>query len=285
MEISLREPFDFSLTLGFLRAFSPMAGEQRVSGDALTKSWMVGETAVAVTMKQRGARLSCALDKRLDAKTEAALADRVASFVSADEDLTELYALASRDEQFAPVAKKLRGFHHPKFGTPFEAAIWSVLNQRVGIAQARKMKAALVRGPRRVPRGPHARAAERARARAHARQRTKGEGGLRRLAGLRQGRREMVADCTDARGRRLAEANLGRRRVRERVHPLSRPRARPLAPLVGGVRPSRAKDLSRGGSASARAKRGRLRLLERPLGALPVGSHVAAFDVTAPRLL
>jgi DNA-3-methyladenine glycosylase II len=146
MEISLREPFDFSLTLGFLRAFSPMAGEQRVSGDALTKSWMVGETAVAVTMKQRGARLSCALDRSLDAKSESTLAARVASFVSADEDLSEFYALASRDERFAPVAKKLRGFHHPKFGTPFEAAVWSVLNQRVGIAQARKMKAALVAG-------------------------------------------------------------------------------------------------------------------------------------------
>jgi len=144
MEISLREPFDFSHTLKFLRAFSPMAGEQRVSADALVKSWVVRETPVTVTMRQRGARLACALDRELDAATEAALADRVASFVSAGEDLAEFYALASRDARFAPVTRRLRGFHHPKFGTPFEAAVWSVLNQRVGLAQARKMKAAIV---------------------------------------------------------------------------------------------------------------------------------------------
>ena len=65
--------------------------------------------------------------------------------MSADEDLGGLYEIAKRDEAFAPVAKKLRGFHHPKFGTPFEAAVWSVLNQRVGLGPARKMKAAIVR--------------------------------------------------------------------------------------------------------------------------------------------
>lgn len=144
MEISLRDPFDFSLTLRFLRAFSPMAGEQRASKDSLVKSWIVRETPVTVTMKQEGARLACSLDEPVDAETEAALAVRVASFVSADEDLGEFYELAARDERFAPVAKKLRGFHHPKFGSPFEAAVWSVLNQRVGLPQARKMKAAIV---------------------------------------------------------------------------------------------------------------------------------------------
>lgn len=141
MHISLREPFDFSHTLHFLHAFSPMAGEQRVVEDTLVKSWIVRDTPVTVTMKQEGARLRCDLDARVD---EDALADRVASFVSADEDLTEFYELAKRDPQFAPVAKKLRGFHHPRFPTPFEAACWSVINQRIQLAQARKMKAAIV---------------------------------------------------------------------------------------------------------------------------------------------
>jgi DNA-3-methyladenine glycosylase II len=144
MDISLRDPFDFGHTLRFLHAFSPMAGEQRVSSDTLVKSWIVRETPVTVTMRQEGTRLRLALDKRLDAETDAALAERVASFVSADEDLSGFYDLASRDEQFAPVAKKLRGFHHPRFATPFEAACWSVINQRIQLGQARKMKSAIV---------------------------------------------------------------------------------------------------------------------------------------------
>jgi DNA-3-methyladenine glycosylase II len=142
MEISLRTPFDFDHTLSFLRGFSPMAGEQRATKDTLVKSWIVRGTPVTVTMKQRGAKLVCEHASNVD---ETILADRVASFVSADEDLGAFYDIAKRDACFAPVARKLRGFHHPKFATPFEAAVWSVLNQRVGVSQARKMKAAIVR--------------------------------------------------------------------------------------------------------------------------------------------
>ncbi len=144
MHISLRAPFEFAHTLSFLRGFSPMAGDQRLTKNTLTKSWIVRGTPVTVTMKQEGARLACDLDRAIDDETRGLLCDRVASFVSADEDLGDFYEMAARDRAFAPVAKKLRGFHHPKFGSPFEAAVWSVLNQRVGMHQARKMKAALV---------------------------------------------------------------------------------------------------------------------------------------------
>src|SRR5512143_2918401 len=99
MHIPLRAPFDFTHTLAFLRAFSPMAGEQRITGDTLVKSWIVRGTPVTVSMKQQGERLACALDVRLDGAAAATLRDRVAAFVGADEDLTELYALAARDER------------------------------------------------------------------------------------------------------------------------------------------------------------------------------------------
>ncbi len=141
MDIALQAPFVFQHTLDFLRAFSPMAGEQKLGKETLVKSWIVRGKPATVTMKQDGDRLHCAVDAKVD---EEILADKVASFVSADERLDELYEIAERDEAFAPVAKKLRGFHHPKFGTPFEAAVWSVLNQRVGLGPARKMKNAIV---------------------------------------------------------------------------------------------------------------------------------------------
>ncbi len=68
MEISLRAPF--SHTLSFLRGFSPMAGDQRLGKDTLTKSWLVRGTRT-VTMTQEGARLACA---PAEVETEYALA-------------------------------------------------------------------------------------------------------------------------------------------------------------------------------------------------------------------
>src|SRR5947209_3977923 len=106
MEIALKTPFNFDHTLSFLRGFSPMAGEQRASKDTLVKSWIVRGTPVTVTMRQEGSKLVCEHASNADEKV---LADRVASFVSADEDLGAFYDIAKRDEHFAPVARKLRG--------------------------------------------------------------------------------------------------------------------------------------------------------------------------------
>jgi DNA-3-methyladenine glycosylase II len=136
-----RAPFDFGLTLAFLRGFSPMMGEQRVSRDALSKSWIVGGEPAHVTLRARGDALACTVETRASV---AQVLSRVSSFVSAEENLDAFYAIAARDRAFAPVARRLRGLHHPKFATPFEAACWSVINQRVARPQARAMKAKLV---------------------------------------------------------------------------------------------------------------------------------------------
>jgi hypothetical protein len=42
MDIALQKPFVFQHTLDFLRAFSPMAGEQKLGKDTLVKAWIVG---------------------------------------------------------------------------------------------------------------------------------------------------------------------------------------------------------------------------------------------------
>ncbi len=144
--IPVRKPFDFDLTLAFLSKFSPMAGEQRIGRGELAKSWIVSSKPVTVTMRAARDELVCTLasPEKIDDATEDAVRERVRSFVSADEDLGEFYEIASRDRAFAPVAKTLRGLHQPKFGSPFEAACWSVINQRVRLPHARRMKSALV---------------------------------------------------------------------------------------------------------------------------------------------
>ena len=51
---------------------------------------------------------------------------------------------AEGDPAFAPVARRLRGYHQVKFLTPFENAAWAVLTQRNTMPIARNLKRALV---------------------------------------------------------------------------------------------------------------------------------------------
>src|SRR5690242_8342774 len=102
--IPVVEPFDFSLSLEFLRGFGPMAGEQRLADGALTKAWIVRGVPVTATVHDARGGLSCRLEapQGID---EALAVSRVRSFLSAGEDLADFYAIASRDRAFAPVAR------------------------------------------------------------------------------------------------------------------------------------------------------------------------------------
>ncbi len=144
--VSIRQPFDFSLSLEFLGGFSPMVGEQKTFGDTLEKAWIVREQPMTTVVRQDGDGLVCSITspKPIDDARDAELRTRVGRFVSADENLTEFYAIAERDRAFAPIAERLRGLHHPKFPSAFEAACWGLVNQRIQLTQARKIKAAIV---------------------------------------------------------------------------------------------------------------------------------------------
>jgi DNA-3-methyladenine glycosylase II len=145
--LSVTQPFDLALSIEFLRGFSPMTGEQRLATGSIVKSWLHRGQPIEATLtaSARGVDYALASPRPIDRAAEFAIADTATRFLSADEDLAPFYAIAERDDAFAPVARRLRGLHHVRFGTPFEAACWSVINQRIGRAQARAMKAALVR--------------------------------------------------------------------------------------------------------------------------------------------
>jgi len=153
-EMACRAPFDLSHSLAFLRGFSPMHGEQEIRRNLLSKAMNLEGQPVVLRLfqprsesKSAAPRLRYALgsDRAIDPQTEAAAVDRIASFLSTDEDLQPFYGLAERDVAFVPIVGRLRGLHHVKFPSPFEAACWGVLNQRIGMPAARKMKDALVR--------------------------------------------------------------------------------------------------------------------------------------------
>jgi DNA-3-methyladenine glycosylase II len=153
-DIACVPPFELRCSLAFLTEFTPTLGEQSIDRGVLTKAIAVSGRPLGVRLFQpRGAngapvpklRVALASERPIDDATAAAAMDRVAFVLGANEDLAPFYAVADGDGGFAAVARRLRGFHHVKFPTPFEAACWAVLNQRVGTVVARRMKDALVR--------------------------------------------------------------------------------------------------------------------------------------------
>jgi DNA-3-methyladenine glycosylase II len=153
-ELACRAPFDLKHALTFLSGFTPMHGEQEICRNLLTKALMLEGQSVVFRLFQprsdsaRSAprlRYALASDGIIDGDTERLAVDRIASFLSTDEELGPFYALAQRDAALAPVVARLRGLHHVKFPSPFEAACWGVLNQRIGMREARTMKTAIVR--------------------------------------------------------------------------------------------------------------------------------------------
>jgi len=78
--------------------------------------------------------------EEINEEVKYALLDRIKFFLSLDEDIKSFYALGSKDPNFAPVLDELYGLHQVKFLTPFEAAAWAVLSQRISMKVAHKMK-------------------------------------------------------------------------------------------------------------------------------------------------
>ena len=145
-------PLDAAHTLAFVTGFSPMAGEQRVEDRSVTKAISVGGRAVVYRVTFEGATERPALRVELHAEppiaepARRAVVDRVAATFGAQDDLEAFYALAVRDPAFAPLTSAYRGLRHVRFPSPFEAACWGVIDQRLQLPVARAMKDALVRG-------------------------------------------------------------------------------------------------------------------------------------------
>jgi len=144
-------PFDLSLSLAFLRGSGPMVGEQSVDATSLTKALSCAGQAVAVRVRQKGPRDRPTLDvdlfssKTLRRGLWRQVLSRIRALLSTDEDLAPFQALAAADPAMAPLVARLRGLHHVRFPSAFEAACWAVINQRIPLRAAREMKAALVR--------------------------------------------------------------------------------------------------------------------------------------------
>lgn len=147
IEIEATPPFDFAKSLRFVTRFSPAAGEQTIVGDTLTKAFEIDGRAIVARIRSLGTterpRLGVRLfapDERFDPETIAATRERIAHYLSLDDDLEPFYDMARDDPVMAPLVAVAYGFHQVRFPTAFENAVWAILGQRSPQPIARRAK-------------------------------------------------------------------------------------------------------------------------------------------------
>ena len=83
--------------------------------------------------------------EKINSGIKSELLDRIKFYMSLDDDLEPFYAVGREDPDFNPVLEDLYGLHQLKFLTPFEAAAWAVLGQRISMKVAHLMKDRITR--------------------------------------------------------------------------------------------------------------------------------------------
>jgi DNA-3-methyladenine glycosylase II len=146
-------PFSFDNALCFIERLSFLPASQAVTVHAAQPTFykalaihgqtVVGRLRATGTVEQPALDYTLFAARPLEAALAAAAVDRLAFFLSLDDDLHPFYALGRADPVFAPILESLYGYHQVKFTTPFENAVWAVLSQRNQWSQTRRMHLAL----------------------------------------------------------------------------------------------------------------------------------------------
>jgi DNA-3-methyladenine glycosylase II len=133
----------------FLRGFGPMAGEQYLNDNTITKALIVDGKALVVKAREEqteSPEITYELfsEDDLTDDLEKAAADRMSFFLSLDDDIRPFYSIAENDPPFYPKVKELWGLHQVKFPALLEVSCWAIINQRIHRSAALRMKRALV---------------------------------------------------------------------------------------------------------------------------------------------
>ena len=135
---------DFSLAAAgeFLSGFKPAAGGAAAGAQSLSLGFLLDRTfaPVAVHLEQRERRITG------EASGPAAqVAAQVERMLSLDVDARSWPALGRKDPVVGALQQRYAGFRAVCFPSPYEAALWGILAQRVSMTQASAMKEKLAR--------------------------------------------------------------------------------------------------------------------------------------------
>jgi DNA-3-methyladenine glycosylase II len=141
LRIVPRGQFSWSASLDMLASWQPVAHFPR-RDDTLTLAFSLDRTFVPAAAAVRWA--DGALCGRVSAGADvAAVAQQLARMLSLDIDATEYPAVGTRDPAIGRVMRAHPGLRPVLFPSPYEAAVWAVISQRIAQPQAARAKAAL----------------------------------------------------------------------------------------------------------------------------------------------
>jgi len=137
--VDLLGPWSLTTSREFWEGFSPNALAEQPSGDRLSTVFRVeadwSRAEVVVTEHAGVARLVLSGPGNLDAA-----AGQVARFLSLDIDARGWPDVGRRDPVIADAQQQLSGLRPCGFHSPYEAAAWAVLSQRIRITQAANLR-------------------------------------------------------------------------------------------------------------------------------------------------
>jgi DNA-3-methyladenine glycosylase II len=135
-------PWSLATSRAFWEGFAPAALREQGDADLRTAFRVDADWSRAVAaVRQQGAtaRITVSGDGDLDAAAE-----QTARFLSLDVDAGGWPAVGERDPVIAAAQEELPGLRPCGFHSPYEAAVWAVLSQRVRISQAATLRAGLM---------------------------------------------------------------------------------------------------------------------------------------------
>lgn len=143
VSVEVQGPWSLSTSKAFWEGFAPASLAEQPRDDVLHTVFLNESdwSRVEVTLTQEGqvAQLTLTGPGNLETAT-----DQVCRLLSLDIDARQWPAVGERDPVIQQAQNELPGLRPCGFHSPYEAAAWSVLSQRIRITQAARLREALI---------------------------------------------------------------------------------------------------------------------------------------------
>ncbi|RZT85529.1 DNA-3-methyladenine glycosylase II [Pseudonocardia sediminis] len=144
--IESRGPFSLEASARFVAGFGPAGRPDAATGPlrlgfVAERTWE--PTAVRVEQEPSGVVTVVGPD---DAKPSPAVVAQVGRMLSLDVDGSGLDEVGSRDPVVADLLERMPGLRPVCFGSPYEAAVWALLSNRVRVTRAAAVRRRIVAG-------------------------------------------------------------------------------------------------------------------------------------------
>ena len=136
-----RGEFSLAKAIRFLQSFAPLSGRDGDDPDEVLRLAFCADgdwRPVAVRVRQStGGRVTATVDGLADPER---LRRQVERMLSLDVDATALPGAVAGDDVAAGLVERFRGLRPVCFASPYEAACWAVLTQRIQMTQATRIR-------------------------------------------------------------------------------------------------------------------------------------------------